>query len=196
MSKESQTLIGVVRYFVEKWRKQEGWTEESLSSELVKVHALMDGPSCTGIRFEPATRDVFIRSKVNSERIYRWLDDETKCVNLMPANFLPVVLTAMPVAIRLQCVNALLKPLDLVACQQTPWPTDSSSSVPESLQSWWSDPPSHHPGRDIQEESDSVSLEIALRDLDESIQLKQRIRQVVERALENYSSQHPYSRLL
>ena len=70
-SKESQTLIGVVRYFVEQWRKGEGWSEESLAAELVKTHALMDGPSSTRIRFEPTTRDGFIRSRVNCERIYR-----------------------------------------------------------------------------------------------------------------------------
>ncbi len=197
MSKESQTLIGVVRYFVEQWRKGEGWSEESLAAELVKTHALMDGPRSTGIRFEPGTRDAFIRSRVNCERIYRWLDDESKCVNLMPANFLPVVLTAMPAAMRLQCVNALLKPLGLEAAESQPWVMNAGETLHDSLErSWPNDLPLPEVHQDHRSESDPASLEVALRELDESIQLKQRIRRVVERALESYSSQHPYSRLL
>ncbi len=196
MEKVSQTLIGVVRRFVEAWRVQEGWTHQTLASELIRTHALMEGEQRTGICFDSSTQDIFIRSKINGERIQRWLDDESKCVNLMPANFLPVVLMAMPTTIRLQCVNELLHPLGLVACEQRPWVTETGPQLRSCLESLWpeDDEASERAQRD--EASDPLSLELALRSLDDSIEMKQRIRHVVERALANYSFQNPYSRLL
>lgn len=197
MEKVSQTLIGIVRRHVEVWRAQEGWTDETLASKLIKTHALMDGAQPTGIRFNLSTHDPFIRAKVNGDRIQRWLDDASKCVNLMPANFLPVVLMAMPVAIRLQCVNELLEPLGLVACEQRPWVKEDGPRLCSCLESLWPDVQDAHELQHAEDDkSDPLSLEIALRELDDSIHLKQRVRHVVERALASYAAENPYSRLL
>jgi hypothetical protein len=117
MRNESQTtLISVVRAAVTEWRRREGWSRETVVDEIVKKHGEINGPSVTGIDFDPHTRDTFGRMKVNAERVFRWLDDETKDCTLLPANFLPSILAALPVDLKLQCIGQILRPLSLEVC--------------------------------------------------------------------------------
>lgn len=118
MRNESQpTLISIVRAAVNEWRRRKGWSRESVVHEIVMKHMEIGGPSVTGIVFDPATRDTFQRMKVNSDRVYRWLDDETKDCTLLPANFLPSVLAALPQDLQLQCASQILRPLGLDVCR-------------------------------------------------------------------------------
>lgn len=117
MRNEPQTtLISIVRAAVTEWRRREGWSRETVVQEIVAKHEQIDGPAVTGIAFDPHTRDTFGRMKVNAERVFRWLDDETKDCTLLPANFLPSILGALPVDLKLQCVDLILRPLGLEAC--------------------------------------------------------------------------------
>lgn len=109
----NKTLIGVVREHATAWRKTLGWSRETMVDAIVQVHDQRGGPVTTGIRFEPHTQDTFARTKVNADRVFRWLDDETKDNNLLPANFLPSILAAMPHDRRRHCVDDLLRPLNL-----------------------------------------------------------------------------------
>lgn len=108
MRSASQTLIAVVRNAVNTWRRREGWSRETVVMEIVETHARLDGPMRSGIVFDPATRDTFERAKVNADRVFRWLDDESKDTNLLPANFLPVLIAALPQDLRLDVVGELL----------------------------------------------------------------------------------------
>lgn len=65
----------------------------------------------TGIRFEPKTLDVFERQKVNADRIFRWLDDESKEGTLMPANFLQSVLAGVPEDVQRRALDRILMAL-------------------------------------------------------------------------------------
>lgn len=112
----SHTLIAVVRTHVQAWRKREGWSRETVVQMIVEAHEAAGAAITTGIRFEPGTTDAFGRAKVNADRVFRWLDDETKDNNLLPANFLPSVLQAMPLDVRTQCLDDVLLPLGL-ACR-------------------------------------------------------------------------------
>ncbi len=116
MRNESHTLIAVVRSHVQRWRKREGWSRETVVQAIVEAHEAAGAAMATGIRFEPGTTDAFERTKVNADRVFRWLDDETKDSNLLPANFLPSVLRAMPLDVRTQCLDDILLPLGL-ACR-------------------------------------------------------------------------------
>lgn len=109
-----KTLISTVRTAVVEWRKREGWSRESVVQVIVEAHERIEGPTTTGIVFDPATRDAFDRTKVNADRVFRWLDDESKDNNLLPANFLPSVLAALPIDLRLQALGEILRPLGLV----------------------------------------------------------------------------------
>jgi hypothetical protein len=104
-----KTLIGTIRTAVSEWRKREGWSRETVVQIIVDAHGQLDGPAATDIRFEPNTRDVFQIQKVNADRVFRWLDDEGKDTNLLPANFIPSILAALPMDLRIHCVNDLLR---------------------------------------------------------------------------------------
>ncbi len=117
MRNESHTtLIGTVRTGIAEWRKREGWSRETVVQVIVEAHQALLAPAATGIVFDPNTRDPFDRMKVNADRVFRWLDDEGKDNNLLPANFLPSLLAAMPADIRLHCLDAILRPLGMSVC--------------------------------------------------------------------------------
>jgi hypothetical protein len=113
MREKSQTLIASVREAVNAWRKREGWSREAVAQEIVKHYDEHDGAVVTGVRFDPNTRDIFERAKVNADRIFRWLDDDSKDGNLLPANMLPYLLHALPRDLRIACADEILQPADL-----------------------------------------------------------------------------------
>ena len=108
-----KTLIAILREHTSAWRKSLDWSRETMAEHVVAAHDRLNGPAGTGIRFEPNTLDTFGRLKVNADRIFRWLDDESKDSNLLPANFIPSILAAMPHDRRRHCVDDMLRPLGL-----------------------------------------------------------------------------------
>lgn len=110
---QKRTLISTVLQYVNLWRKSRSWSRETVVQVIVETHEKINGPTVTDIRFEGSHPDVFMRQKTNADRVFRWLDDSTKDNNLLPANFLPSILAAMPVGIRIQCVNEMLQPAEL-----------------------------------------------------------------------------------
>lgn len=108
MQRDSHTLITAMRTAVNAWRKREGWSRETVVARIVAQHEQMGGPALTGIVFNPETQDTYDRMRVNADRVYRWLDDESKDLNLLPANFITFVLAALPIDLRLQAVDTLL----------------------------------------------------------------------------------------
>lgn len=111
----NKTFIGIIKAHVIEWRKREGWSRETVVQVIVETHEKLNGPANTGIRFEPNTNDAFERQKVNADRVFRWLDDETKDNNLLPVNFVQSIMAAMPMDIRMHCADELLRPLGLHA---------------------------------------------------------------------------------
>lgn len=107
------TLIGTIRTAVVEWRKREGWSRESVAQEIVTKHEEIGAPAVTDIAFDPVTRDAYSRMKVNADRVFRWLDDESKDTNLLPVNFLPSILAALPADLQMQVLGALVRPLGL-----------------------------------------------------------------------------------
>lgn len=107
------TLIDTVRTAVEEWRKREGWSRASVAHEIVVKHEEIEGPLVTGIVFDPNTKDTYERQRINGERIFRWLDNVTKDTNLLPVNFLPSILAALPSDLQLQVLGVLVRPLGL-----------------------------------------------------------------------------------
>ncbi|MGK5080486.1 hypothetical protein [Janthinobacterium sp. HLX7-2] len=102
-----KTLIAILREHVSAWRKDVGLSSYSAINVIVQAHDDIGGPSATGIRFEPHP-DEYQRMKNNGDRVLRWLDDETKENNLLPANFVLSALAGLPPAERMDCLNELL----------------------------------------------------------------------------------------
>lgn len=110
-----KTTIAIVRDAVEAWRKENGWSRETVCQTIVEAHEAKGFDQVTGIVFEPKTTDAFKRQKVNADRIYRWLDDVAKDNNLLPVNFTVSILSAMPAALRVSTANAMLHSIGVVS---------------------------------------------------------------------------------
>lgn len=113
MRNESQTLIAILRHHVDSWRKECSWSRETVTDQIVTAHYGIGAEKLTGIRFDPPTQDVFDRQKNNADRLFRWLDDCTKDKNLLPANFIPSLLAALPEPRRIALLDDLLAPFGL-----------------------------------------------------------------------------------
>lgn len=109
------TSISILKNHVEKWRKQNEYSRETAASYIVEAHEALGFDISTGIRFDPHIKDAYERMKVNSARIYRWLDDVTTDKNLLPANFMISVLAALPLDVRVACVSEMFCCVGVVA---------------------------------------------------------------------------------
>jgi Arc/MetJ-type ribon-helix-helix transcriptional regulator len=129
MRNEPQTLIGVIRSAVNSWRKSQDWSRETAAQQIVEAHEAIGAHQVTGITFDLPGRDAFARAKVWGERIFRWLDDETKDSTLLPANLLPSVLAALPMDQRLHCLNEMFGALGVeVRSADAPMPGEFDAS--------------------------------------------------------------------
>jgi hypothetical protein len=111
MRTESHTMIGTIRHHVIAWRTREGWSRETVVQAIVEAHERIGAAQLTGIVFDPTTRDTFERMKVNADRVFRWLDDQGKDNNLLPANFIQSIWAAMPIDVRLHCIGDCVRPV-------------------------------------------------------------------------------------
>lgn len=109
-SQAQETTIATVARYVNVWRLREGWSRETVVEQIVNAHERIGGPLVTDIRFEPNSSDTFKRMKANADRVFRWLDDLSKDNNLLPVNFLPSIIAALPEDLRLHCLTDMLRP--------------------------------------------------------------------------------------
>jgi hypothetical protein len=107
-----KSLISRIADYIDDWRKNEGMSQTTVVDHIVRAHDSIDGPAATGIHFEN-NPDEFNRMKANSDRVWRWLDDKSKDRNLLPVNFLPSILAAMPDETRRAFLSELVAPLGL-----------------------------------------------------------------------------------
>lgn len=110
-----KTWISIIRDAVEAWRKANGYSRETAAQRIVEAHEANGFNISSGIIFDPNTRDAFERMKVNADRVFRWLDEVTKDRNLLPANFIPSILAALPDDYRLLALQRMLTPLGVSA---------------------------------------------------------------------------------
>lgn len=183
MQNTPHTLISVLKNHVEQWRKENDFSRETAAAYIVEAHEELGLDVATGLRFDPHIKDAYERMKVNSCRIYRWLDDVTTDKNLLPANFIPSVLAALPMARRVACVSEMFLLVGVVA-------SASDVIAEEEL-----DVNRHLPGimKETHEALQSVvqlnsgidekNLLSAHQEIDEAIQSMTRFQRLVKRAI-------------
>lgn len=173
------SFISVLRQGVQIWRKREQWSRETVVQEIIDVHCALGLDKSSGVVFDPQTRDAYERTKVNADRVYRWLDDETKDTNLLPVNFLPSILAALPMDLRIRSVNELLYPAGL-HCDVTP--TGGEISTPaQMLRSVIKESGEAQSAiADLVDHPDIDRLRIAERELTESIAVNESALAMVE----------------
>ncbi|CAM3827453.1 Bacterial toxin YdaT domain-containing protein [Castellaniella denitrificans] len=115
MRSMSQTTITILRDEITDYRRGARLSRETVAASIVDAHENLGADVTTGIRFEPKTVDAFERTKVNADRIFRWLDDATKDGVLLPANFLVSVLAGLPEDVRRRALDRILLPLGFAA---------------------------------------------------------------------------------
>lgn len=105
--------IAIISDHVESWRRENRWSRETVADLIVQAHERNGFQEITGIKFEPNTTDTFERTRVNADRLFRWLDDRSKDKNLLPANFEWSILAALPMDRRQMLANDLMQPVDI-----------------------------------------------------------------------------------
>jgi len=165
------------------WRKSNGWSRETAVQQIVEAHDSIRGPAVTGIRFEPNTADAFERSKVNADRVFRWLDDSSKDTNLLPANFIPSVLSALPIQQRLHCLNDLLRGLGVSVILKDSQNTASLDAVALLCSMLKEDTEAHQAVAALIREATLEQLITARKELVESIDATKQALQAIEGAL-------------
>ncbi len=125
----SQTLIGILREEITEYRRINRLSRETIAATIVEAHERLGADHVANIRFEPKTIDTFERMKVNADRIFRWLDDETKDGTLLPANFIQSVLAGVPEEVRRRALDRILMPLGFAVRSLT----SSQALVPFSV---------------------------------------------------------------
>lgn len=118
--KTHHTLIAIITNHIESWRKENDWSREAVVDTIVEAHYRHGFHKLTGIEFEPQSKDTFNRVRANATKVYRWLDDKSKDTNLLPANFIPSILAALPPERRAHCLDDLLAPVGMASCFADP----------------------------------------------------------------------------
>lgn len=113
--KPQETPIGALRNALHAWRQRERWSMETLATVVVEHYYASGFDRVWLVEFQQPGRgsDAARVMKTNAERLGRWLDDQTKDCTLLPFNLLPVLLSALPADLRLQCAVELLLPVGL-----------------------------------------------------------------------------------
>ncbi|MCD4505543.1 hypothetical protein LQR30_15700 [Chromobacterium piscinae] len=123
-----KTVIGAIREHVDLWRRQQGMTHQVAAACVVDAYFSGRFDRVWPIDFV-VEGDDYRRLKNNSDRVWRWLDDQTKQTVLLPANLIPAVLSALPQNLRLQCVVELLAPLGMAPTLLIQEETDACHSA-------------------------------------------------------------------
>ncbi len=111
-----KAVTAFIKDMLDGWRKMHGWSQSAVIANVVDAHKAIDAERSTEIVFEEERRgrDLTHCQRINMQKVYRWLDNEDGRGN-MPANFLPSVLAALPIDLRVQLANEILAPCGLVA---------------------------------------------------------------------------------
>lgn len=110
-----KSWISIVADHVDIWRSSNKWSLETTAEAIVNTYQEVYPNGLPGIDEFSNVSDVFTRNRTNATRIFRWLDDRTKDKNFLSANFLSVIVQALPDDIRLHCLNEMLRPMDIVS---------------------------------------------------------------------------------
>ncbi|MGY6129131.1 hypothetical protein ACW9YV_27865 (plasmid) [Paraburkholderia strydomiana] len=111
-SESHKTKLSILMDHVDAWRQRLG-SREAVALEIVAAHKAWGGDRLPKLDFD-MSGDTFTCAKNAADRIFRWLDDKSKDVNFLPANFERSILAAMPDDLRMSFLNEYLAPFGLV----------------------------------------------------------------------------------
>ena len=101
--KKQVTVIGIIRDYVGVWMRQEQFSRETVAQLIVDTHIKRGAQMVIKHKFDSHERDLCTRLKIYADAIFRWLNDFEKDTTLLPVNFIPSILDAMPHDLKLHC---------------------------------------------------------------------------------------------
>jgi hypothetical protein len=185
-----KTRIAVIRDHVAAWRKANGWSRETAAAEIVGAHERIGGHLSGVIVFERHA-DLYTTQKNHADRIWRWLDDESKENNLMPANFENSILAALPIERRVDVLNEILMQVECVARARHSNP-DAQLNAHELVQTIMrANHRTESDAADLLDGVDPGELPRLHGSLVDDIRIKQRMMRVVESAISKTGEEMP-----
>jgi len=106
ISPRAQTIASVLRTEIEAWRRTGNLSREAVAAMVIDAHQALGGEVATGVDFTFAG-DTYTQAKKAAQKLFRWFDAE----GTLPANMVPSILAALPLDVRLHCMNQILRPL-------------------------------------------------------------------------------------
>ncbi|WP_152681598.1 toxin YdaT family protein [Chromobacterium subtsugae] len=111
-----KSILRLLRDALEEWEHRDKATREVVADRIVSSYYASSATRQPRFEFKGYAGDETDMSRAmttNAQRIWRWLDDQSKTANLLPSSFLPVILGALPMDLRLSCMTEWLRPLGL-----------------------------------------------------------------------------------
>lgn len=108
MHPHAQGIASILRTEIEAWRRAGNISREAVAAMVMDAHQALGGEAATGVDFS-FVGDTYTQAKKGAQKLFRWLDVD----GTLPANMVPSILAALPIDVRLHCMNQLLRPLDM-----------------------------------------------------------------------------------
>jgi hypothetical protein len=98
----NQGIANVLRAEIEAWRRAGNISREAVAAMVMEAHAGLGGEAVTGVDFS-FVGDTYTQAKKGAQKLFRWLDDGST----LPAAMVQSILAALPVDVRLHCLNQM-----------------------------------------------------------------------------------------
>ena len=106
----NQGIASVLRAEIEAWRRAGNISREAVAASVMDAHAALGGEAVTGVDFS-FVGDTYTQAKKAAQKLFRWLDAD----GTLPAGMVQSVLAALPLDVRLHCLNQMFRPLGVEA---------------------------------------------------------------------------------
>jgi hypothetical protein len=113
MHPHAQGIASILRNEIEGYRRANSIacvSREAFAAMVMEEHAKQGGEAATGVDFS-FVGDTYTQAKKAAQKLYRWLDAD----GTLPAGIVPSILAALPLDVRLHCLNQFLRPLGIEA---------------------------------------------------------------------------------
>jgi len=113
MNPRPQSVAGILRAEIEAWRRANTITcmsREAFAAMVMEAHQALGGEAATGVEFT-FSGDTYTQAKKAAQKLFRWLDEGCP----LPAGIVPSILAALPLDVKLHCLNQMYRPLGVEA---------------------------------------------------------------------------------
>lgn len=103
---QASSIASILRAEIEAWRRVGNISREGVAASVMDAHQALGGEADTGVDFS-FVGDSYTQAKKAAQKLFRWLDVD----GTLPANMVPSILAALPLDVRLHCINQFFRPL-------------------------------------------------------------------------------------